>query len=136
MAALQSPDDHEFRQMRNDVDDSYELLKDLQDSLIKVSSTQRLQGNRLHEIQQSVDLQSGRLNRMEDNQRRQGERLGRVEGRLDAVDGRLGRIEDTQGQQGERLGRIEDTQGQQGERLGRMEETQQQILDLLRGRNG
>ena len=120
MAAPQSPDSHEFRQMRNDVDDGYELLKDVQDSVIRISSTQRLHGNRLTEIQQSVDLAAGRLNRMEDNQRRQAEGLDRLEKRLDGVDGRLDGLD----------GRLEDLDG----RLGRIEGTQQEILDLLRGR--
>lgn len=134
MASPESPDPREWRQMRNDVDDGNDLLRSVQDSVIRISSTQRLHSNRLNEIQQSVDLAAGRLDRMEDNQRRQGERLGRVEGRLDGIDGRLNRMEERQGQQDELLGRIEDSQGQQSERLGRMEKTQEQILDLLRGR--
>ena len=120
MAAAESPDSHEFRQMRNDVDDAYGVLTGMQETLGTVWAVQRRHGNRLDEIQQTLDLHSGRLDRMEDNQRRQ-------------ADG-LARIEETQNQQGERLGRIEETQGQQGDRLGRIEETQQQILELLRGR--
>jgi hypothetical protein len=77
-----------------------------------VWGVQRRHGNRLEEIQQSLDLQTGRLDRMEDNQRHQGEGLVRVEGRLD---------------------RMEDNQRDQGDRLGRIEDTQQQILALLRG---
>ena len=74
----QSIDPREWRQMRNDVDDGYSLLKRLDESITKVSSTQRLHGNRLHEIQQSVDLAAGRLDRMEDNQRLQAARLSHI----------------------------------------------------------
>jgi chromosome segregation ATPase len=113
--AAPDPDSREFRQMRHDVDDVYGLLEGVDNSITTISATQRRHGNRLEEIQQSLDLQSGRLNRMEDTQRQQAGRLGRVETRL-------GGIEETQQEQGERLGRVE----------GRLDE----ILTLLRGRSG
>ena len=105
----------EFRQMRHDVDDIYALLDATSAAVSTISATQRRHTNRLEEVQQSLDLQSGRMDRVEDNQRQQGERLGRVEGRLGGVEGRLGRVD----------GRLE-----------RIEKTQQQILDLLRARPG
>jgi hypothetical protein len=120
MAAPDSAESREFRQMRNDVDDSYALLEGMAKSITTISATQRRHGNRLEEIQQSVDLQSGRLDRMEDNQRQQADRLGRVEGRLNGVEDRLTAVD----------GRLEGVDG----RLGSIEGTQQQILDLLRGR--
>ena len=98
----------ELRQMRHDIDDVYGLLDGVDKSIITISATQRRHGNRLEEVQQSLDLQSGRLDRIEDVQRKQTERLGRVE--------------DNQQEQGERLGRVE----------GRLDE----ILTLLRGRPG
>lgn len=113
MAAPENPESHAFRQMRNDVDDSYELLKSLGDSINRVSSRQRLHDNRFGELQQTLDIHTGRLDRMEDNQRRQGERLGRMEGRLDGVEDRLTGVDG---------------------RLAGIADTQQQILDLLRGR--
>ena len=122
MVAPDSAESREFRQMRNDVDDGYALHESIGKSVTTISATQRRHGNRLEEIQQSVDLQSGRLDRMEDNQRQQAARLGRVEGRLDGVEGRLDSVD----------GRLEGMDG----RLGRMEGTQQQILELLRGRPG
>jgi septation ring formation regulator EzrA len=119
MASPESPDSREFRQMRHDVDDVFVLLTAVEkavdgtrETLGTVWGVQRRHGNRLEEIQQSLDLQTGRLDRMEDNQRHQGEGLGRVEGRLD---------------------RMEDNQRDQRDRLGRIEDTQQQILALLRG---
>ena len=105
----------EFRQMRHDVDDIYALLDATSAAVSTISATQRRHSNRLEEVQQSLDLQSGRMDRVEDNQRQQGERLGRVEGRLGGVEGRLSGVD----------GRLE-----------RIEETQQQILDLLRARPG
>jgi septation ring formation regulator EzrA len=119
MVAPQSPESREFRQMRHDVDDVFVLLTAVEkavdgtrETLGTVWGVQRRHGNRLEEIQQSLDLQTGRLDRMEDNQRHQGEGLVRVEGRLD---------------------RMEDNQRDQRDRLGRIEDTQQQILALLRG---
>ena len=78
MAAPESPDSREFRQMRNDVDDSYALLESVAKSINTISATQRRHSNRLEEVQQSLDLQAGRLDRMEDNQRQQAGRLERV----------------------------------------------------------
>ena len=112
----------EFRQMRHDVDDIYALLDGTSAAVSTISATQRRHTNRLEEIQQALDLQSGRMDRVEDNQRQQGDRLGRVEGRLGGVEGRLVGVEG-------RLGGVEG-------RLERIEETQQQILDLLRARPG
>ncbi len=120
MVAPDSAESREFRQMRNDVDDGYALLESIGKSVTTISATQRRHGNRLEEIQQSVDLQSGRLDRMEDNQRQQAARLGRVEGRLEGVDNRLEGVDS----------RLEGVDS----RLERIEDTQQQILDLLRGR--
>lgn len=81
----------EFRQLRHDVDDVYALLDTTSTAVSTVSATQRRHTNRLEEVQQALDLQSGRMDRVEDNQRQQGERLGRVEGGLE-------RIEETQQQ--------------------------------------
>jgi septation ring formation regulator EzrA len=136
MARPESPGSREFRQMRHDVDDVFELLGAVQktvegtrESLGTIWGVQRRHGNRLEEIQQSLDLQTGRMDRMEDNQRQQGERLDRVEGRLEGVEGRLegveGRLEGVEG-------RLEGVDG----RLGRIEDTQQEILTLLRGSSG
>ena len=136
MVAPDSAEGREFRQMRNDVDDGYALLEGIGKSVTAISATQRRHGNRREEIQQSVDLQSGRLDRMEDNQRQQAARLGRVEGRLDGMDGRLDSVDgrlDAVDTRLEGMGtRLEGMDG----RLGRMEGTQQQILELLRGRPG
>jgi chromosome segregation ATPase len=122
VASPETPGNREFLQMRHDVDDAYSLLDGIAKSVTTISATQRRHGNRLEELQQSLDLQSGRMDRLEDNQRQQGERLGRVEGRLDGVDQRLGGVD-------QRLGGVD-------QRLGRIEDTQQEILTLLRGRSG
>ena len=109
MASPESPDSREFRQMRHDVDDVYVLLTAVEKADDGTSETARhglgraaaAHGNRLEEVQQSLDLQTGRLDRMEENQRQQGERLGRVEGRLEGIDGRLdgmdGRLQGVEG---------------------------------------
>jgi len=152
---MAQPDSRELRQMRHDVEDVYRLLTETQ-TLVEsareatgaVWSAQRRHGTRLEEIQQSLDLQNIRMDRMEDTQRgqgdrlgrvevgqhEQGERLGRVEGRLESVDGRLenvdGRLENVDGRLENVDGRLQNVDG----RLGRIEDTQQEILALLRGR--
>jgi len=79
-------------QLRHDVDDVYELLDATNEKLVAVADIQQRHSNRLDEIQRTLDLQTGRM--------------GRVEGRLDGVEGRLDRIEHAQRQQGEKLDAI------------------------------
>jgi hypothetical protein len=57
------------RQPRHDVDDIYELLDTTSSAVTKIAATQRRHGNRLGEIQQALDLQNGRLDRIEGTQR-------------------------------------------------------------------
>lgn len=57
------------RQLRHDVDDVYELLDSTKSTVTSIAGAQRRHGNRLEEIQQAMDLQSGRLDRIEDTQR-------------------------------------------------------------------
>lgn len=65
-------------QLRHDVDDVYELLDRTNTAVAAISSTQRRHGNRLEEIQSSVDLTVGRLDRLEQNQRAQGDKLDAI----------------------------------------------------------
>lgn len=76
---MAGPDPREFRQMRHDVDDVYELLDGIQKSITTLSTTQRRHTNRLEEIQQSLDLHNGRLDRIDDTQRRGLDRLTALE---------------------------------------------------------
>ncbi|MGH3623077.1 MAG: hypothetical protein ACRDQ5_14995 [Sciscionella sp.] len=99
-------------QLRHDVDDVYDLLDITNHTVTSIAGTQRRHGNRLEEIQQALDLTTGRLDRIEDTQRQQ----------FDSLDARLDRIEDTQRQQFDdlttgRLGSIEDTQRRQFDAL-------------------
>lgn len=57
------------RQLRHDVDDVYDLLTNTDQTVNRIASAQRRQGSRLEGIQQAVDLQNGRLDRIEDTQR-------------------------------------------------------------------
>ena len=91
MASSEVPG-REFRQMRHDIDDVYGLLDGVDKSIVTSSATQGRHGNRLEEVQQSLDLQSGRLDRIEDVERKQGERLGRIEGIQQAQGERLDEI--------------------------------------------
>lgn len=52
-----------------DRDEVCKLLDAVRGSVTTVSATQRRHGNRLEEIQQALDLQSGRLDRIEDTAR-------------------------------------------------------------------
>ena len=154
MAAPESPQSREFRQMRHDVDDVYRLLTETnelaqssREAIGAVWNGQRRHGTRLEEIQQALDLQNMRADRMEDTQRTQGDRLGRVEGqlsdinhRLESVDQRLDGVDQRfdgvdqrfDGLDGRFDGVDQRFDGLDG-RLERMEDTQQQILALLRG---
>jgi chromosome segregation ATPase len=62
-------------QVRHDIDDLYELQSAANDSLTKLNGRQHRLENRLGEVQQTLDLQGGRLDRIEDNQRRQSQQL-------------------------------------------------------------
>lgn len=64
-----SPDPRVVRQLRHDVDDVYELLDSTNQTVTSMASTQRRHSTRLEEIQQSLDLQDARLERIEDTQR-------------------------------------------------------------------
>lgn len=64
-----APDPRVVRQLRHDVDDVYELLDSTKRTVTSVAATQRRHSTRLEEIQQALDLQGGRLERIEDTQR-------------------------------------------------------------------
>jgi chromosome segregation ATPase len=87
---------HKLGQMRHDLDDLYELVSQGQ---ARITGTLMRHHNRLEELQQTLDLHNGRLDRIEDNQRRQSERL-------DGIVGRLTGIEDYQRRQSDQLAEI------------------------------
>jgi hypothetical protein len=64
-----APDPRVVRQLRHDVDDVYGLLDSTNRTVTSVAATQRRHSTRLEEIQQALDLQGGRLERIEDTQR-------------------------------------------------------------------
>jgi hypothetical protein len=66
---MASPDPRAVRQLRPDVDDVYELLDSTTRSVNTIASTQHQHSSQLEEIQQALDLQNGRLDRIEDTQR-------------------------------------------------------------------
>ena len=141
MAAPESPQSREFRQMRHDVDDVYRLLTDTnelaqssREAIGAVWNGQRRHGTRLEEIQQALDLQNMRMDRMEDTQRAQGDRLGRVEGRLGDIDQRLDGVDQRFDGVDQRFDGVDQRFDGLDGRLERIEGTQQEILDLLRGR--
>jgi len=147
MAAPESPQSREFRQMRHDVDDVYRLLTETnelaqssREAIGAVWNGQRRHGTRLEEIQQALDLQNMRTDRMEDTQRTQGDRLGRVEGhlgdinqRLESVDQRFDGVDQRFNDVDQRFDGVDKRFDGLDGRLERMEDTQQQILALLRG---
>ncbi|HEY2764282.1 MAG TPA: hypothetical protein VGJ13_09765 [Pseudonocardiaceae bacterium] len=100
---------HKVSQIRHDLDDLYELMSQVQQSQTRTESVLHHHGNRLAELQQSLDLHSGRFDR---------------------VGGRLDRIEDNQHQAGDRLDRIEDNQHQQFDHLSAQ---MTEILSVLHG---
>jgi hypothetical protein len=75
---MSSPEPRVVRQLRHDVDDVVAQLLDATNStLTTVASTQRRHGNRLEEIQNALDLQTGRLDRVEHTMREMLEILRR-----------------------------------------------------------
>jgi septal ring factor EnvC (AmiA/AmiB activator) len=63
---------HKLGQMHRDLDDLYELISQGQ---ARITGTLMRHHNRLEELQQTLDLHNGRLDRIEDNQRRQFDQL-------------------------------------------------------------
>lgn len=76
-------------QIRHDLDDLYELMSQVDRSQTRISGVLHRHNNRFEELQQTLDLHGGGLDRMD--------------GRLDRMDGRLDRIEDNQRLQFEHL---------------------------------
>jgi len=64
-----APDPRVVRQLRHDLDDVYELLDSTNRTVTSIAATQRRHSNRFEEVQQALDLQGGRLERIEDTQR-------------------------------------------------------------------
>jgi chromosome segregation ATPase len=88
-------------QLRHDMDDVYTLLDATNQTVATVASTQRRHSFRLEEIQQSLDLTVGRLDRMEQAQHR-------LEQSMEATADRLDRLEQTQQEQSVKLDAILD----------------------------
>jgi chromosome segregation ATPase len=62
-------------QVRHDIEDLYDLQTAANDSLNKINGRHQRLVSRVEEVQQTLDLHGGRLDRIEDNQRRQSEQL-------------------------------------------------------------
>ncbi|MBA2323810.1 MAG: hypothetical protein M3Z25_04005 [Actinomycetota bacterium] len=62
-------------QVRHDVEDLYQLQASANATLSKIGGSQLRLTNRVDEVQQTLDLHGGRLDRIEDNQRRQSQQL-------------------------------------------------------------
>ncbi len=62
-------------QIRHDLDDLYELMSQVDRSQTRISGVLHRHNNRFEELQQTLDLHGGRLDRIEDNHRRQFEHL-------------------------------------------------------------
>lgn len=76
-------------QARHDIEDIYELSAATNEAVSRLAGGQRRLAERVEDMQQTLDVHSGRLGRLEENQRAHGERLDSMGGRLDSVDGRL-----------------------------------------------
>jgi septal ring factor EnvC (AmiA/AmiB activator) len=72
-------------QVRHDIEDLYDLQTSANDSLTKLNGRQHRLENRVGEVQQTLDLQGGRLDRIEDNQRRQSRQLDGLADQLTLV---------------------------------------------------
>lgn len=99
---------HKVSQIRHDLDDLYELMSQVNQQQTRTSGVLHRHGNRLEELQQTLDLHSGRLDRIEDNQRR---------------------MQDNQHQMQDNLHRVEHNQSQQ---FAHLSAQMTEILDMLR----
>jgi len=79
-------------QVRHDIEDLYALQTAANDSLNTVNGQQRRLASRVEEVQQTLDLHGGRLDRIEDNQRQQSGRLDRIEDHLAGLSGQLAEV--------------------------------------------
>jgi len=87
--------EHRVNQLRHDVDDVYELLavtnktvEETNGKVVAIATTQRRHGNRLDEIQCSLDLTVGRLERLEQGHERLEQRQLTQDAKLDAIEQR------------------------------------------------
>jgi hypothetical protein len=62
-------------QIHHDLDDLYELVSQVNASQTRMAGVLLRHNNRFEELQQTLDLHGGRLDRIEDNQSRQFEHL-------------------------------------------------------------
>ncbi len=125
---MASPEMHRrVAQLRHDVDDVYELLDTTNQTVATIAATQRRHGTRLEEIQQTLDLTVGRLDRLEHAQQRLADAQERFTGAAE-------RLAETQRTQADALERLAETQRTQYEELtGKLDS----ILAVLRsGRPG
>jgi septal ring factor EnvC (AmiA/AmiB activator) len=60
---------HRVNQIHHDLDDLYELMSQVDQSQTRIAGILLHHNNRLDELQQTLDLHGGRLDRIEDNQR-------------------------------------------------------------------
>ena len=130
-------------QARHDIDELYELQAAANQSLVRLAGGQRRLTERVEEVQQTLDLHSGRLGRLEEGQRAHTEALDGIHGRLDGVDGRLdgidGRLDGVDGRLDGVDGRLDGVDGRLGGidgRLGRVEGQLTEVLDILRAGRG
>ncbi|MGH3771438.1 MAG: hypothetical protein ACRDRW_08600 [Pseudonocardiaceae bacterium] len=91
---------HKVRQIRHDLDDLYELVSQVDQGQTRAAGILLRHNNRFEELQQTLDVHSGRLDRIEDAQRRQFERLDRIE------DGQQRQFERLSAQMAEILGAL------------------------------
>jgi septal ring factor EnvC (AmiA/AmiB activator) len=66
-------------QIRHDLDDLYELMSQVDASQTRMAGVLLRHNNRFEELQQTLDLHGGRLDRIEDNQRRMQDSQQRLE---------------------------------------------------------
>lgn len=111
---MSAPDPRVLRQLRHDVDDVYGVVDATNQTVAAIAATQRRHSTRLEEIQQTLDLQSGQLQRLDDLQR--------------VVEAQGGRLDEQSGLLAAQGGRLDEQSGH----LERIEDLQLQILDLLR----
>ena len=114
---------HKVSQIRHDLDDLYELMSEVERNQTRTAGVLHRHGNRLEELQQTLDLHSGRLDRLEDNQRRMQDNQRQMQ------DNQI-QMQDNQHQMQDNQHQMQDNQHRQFDHLSAQIA---EILSVLRG---
>ncbi|MGH3916589.1 MAG: hypothetical protein ACRDTC_24735 [Pseudonocardiaceae bacterium] len=101
---------HKVSQIRHDLDDLYELMSQVERSQIRTAGILQRHSNRFEELQQTLDLHGGRLDRIEHSQRQMQDSQRQMQDSQRQMQDGLRQMQDSQRQ-------MQDSQRQQFDHL-------------------